>query len=137
MQQMRWIHIAAIGVAVLLGVLSTVNGVAMLLRPEHWYWNTPGVADTGPLNTHFVRDVGSMYLLSGLALIAMLHPRAPRMTLGLAALGWHGSHALVHIGETVTACRPPQTLIADAPAVIAPTLLLILALLFVHKLAKG
>src|SRR5581483_2403752 len=44
----------------ILGLLNVANGVWMLLAPASWYYRLPaGVPDTGPLNPHFVRDVGA------------------------------------------------------------------------------
>ena len=48
------------------GLLSVANGIYMLYRPDHWFYNIPGgVPDTGEYNAHFVRDVGLAYLISG------------------------------------------------------------------------
>ena len=41
---------------------SLANGLWMLFAPAHWYQNLPaGVPDTGPLNVHFVRDIGAAF----------------------------------------------------------------------------
>jgi hypothetical protein len=40
------------------------NGVFMLAWPAVWYGLTPGVAETGPFNPHFARDVGGAYLVA-------------------------------------------------------------------------
>ena len=46
----------------ILGMMSAANGVWMLATPAAWYHGLPaGVPDTGPLNVHFVRDVGSAF----------------------------------------------------------------------------
>jgi hypothetical protein len=51
-----------------LGVALTANGQVMLADPAAWYGFVPGVPDTGPLNAHFVRDIGSAYMVAGVAL---------------------------------------------------------------------
>lgn len=51
-----------------LGVFLGLNGVFMLAQPASWYAAVPGVLETGPLNTHFVRDIGAAYGLVGLGL---------------------------------------------------------------------
>lgn len=53
-----------------LGALSAANGAIMLSAGPHWYETTPGVADTGPFNPHFVADVGAAYAVAGSALLA-------------------------------------------------------------------
>ena len=46
-----------------------INGLWMLAAPAHWYWNLPAnVPGSGPLNEHFVRDVGCVFTLLGVAL---------------------------------------------------------------------
>jgi hypothetical protein len=56
-------------VAWVLGIGLAVNGLAMLAVPASWYDAVPGVAETGPFNPHFVRDIGAAYLVAGLAVM--------------------------------------------------------------------
>jgi hypothetical protein len=56
-----------ITVAIGLGLALAANGLLMLLDPAGWYALAPGVPETGPLNLHFVRDIGCAYILTGLA----------------------------------------------------------------------
>ncbi|HWU12376.1 MAG TPA: hypothetical protein VN157_00020, partial [Caulobacter sp.] len=58
MQWLKWI----------LPTLLAINGAVMLLVPAWWYPRVPGVIETGPMNDHFVRDVGAAYLACALAL---------------------------------------------------------------------
>ena len=45
------------------------NGVWMLLSPTHWYHKLPAaVPDFGPLNEHFVRDLGTVFVMMALVL---------------------------------------------------------------------
>lgn len=76
-----------------------VNAVQMIVAPEYWYSNLPGVSASGPYNEHFIRDIGFVYLLSGAALAyGVRHPRH----LALATLGgtaWPALHAGFHVVE--------------------------------------
>ena len=55
-----------------MGIGSIANGLWMLADPGHWYEHLPaGVPDTGPLNAHFVRDIGCAFLTMGGALVAI------------------------------------------------------------------
>ncbi|HET8881757.1 MAG TPA: hypothetical protein VFM56_06225, partial [Solimonas sp.] len=56
---------------VVLGFGLAANGVWMLFSPESWYPVIPGVTHTGPLNVHFVRDIGCAYFLCGAALLGL------------------------------------------------------------------
>ena len=78
----------------LIGGLHLINGAAMWVAPAFWYAQTPGVAMTGPFNTHFVKDIGLIYLLSGAALIfGYLRSDPTALVLGAA---WPAMHAAFH-----------------------------------------
>src|SRR5262249_36111916 len=51
-------------VASILGLGLAANGLTMLAVPVNWYAMVPGVADTGPFNPHFVRDIGVAYVVA-------------------------------------------------------------------------
>jgi hypothetical protein len=79
-----------------LGAIAALNGAIMLIAGERWFETTPGVADTGPFNPHFVADVGAAYAVAGLSLLA----RAIRPELWPAAIAGAAffiGHALIHV----------------------------------------
>ena len=52
------------------GLGNLANGFWMLARPAHWYATLPAaVPDFGPLNEHFVRDIGATFTMLGIALL--------------------------------------------------------------------
>src|SRR5215831_2898253 len=76
-----------------MGVLLAANGLAMLGWPDVWYHTLPTVAHTGPLNAHFVRDIGCAYLVSAGSLVFYaLEPERGRVAAltGIAFLLLHG-----------------------------------------------
>ena len=75
------------------------NGVFMFFDPSAWYGAVPGVPDTGPLNHHFVRDIGIAFITAGAAL-AWSELGAGWRASALAAL-FIGGHSALHIGETI------------------------------------
>ena len=85
----------------LLGAMLAVNGSYMLAAPGSWYDAVPGVAESGPLNAHFVRDIGTIYLLTGLAFLWLA--RSPRAR-GAALVGalFLALHGLIHLGEGIS-----------------------------------
>jgi len=102
------------------------NAVWMIADPAGWYVGLPAaVPDTGPLNTHFVRDIGSAFGVMGVALVwAALRPvlRVPMIaTVSLFYL----MHALVHVTDTVAGRLPASHWSIDFPGVYAPALVLI------------
>jgi hypothetical protein len=79
-----------------LGALAGLNGAVMLAAGRRWYETTPGVADTGPFNPHFVADVGAAYLIAGLALVARaLRPKT--WPAAVAGAAFFSAHALIHV----------------------------------------
>ena len=109
-----------------LGLLNLANGLWMLLGPEGWYHHLPaGVPDTGPLNLHFVRDIGAAFTTVGVAFLAA----APRAGAGrgvvLAAALFFGLHALVHVVDLVSGHLPPAHWLVDLPGVFAPAVFLV------------
>src|SRR5262245_60972520 len=93
------------GWTIVLGIFALsnlANGAWMLASPVHWYEHLPaGVPDFGPLNEHFVRDIGAAFTLIGLGLaVAAVMPRW-RFAACVAAAGFYGLHALVHVFDTL------------------------------------
>lgn len=108
---------------VLLATGLATNGAAMLAQPAAWYHAVPGVIYTGPLNLHFVRDIGAAYLAAaaGLAWRALRGPTAaPAAQCGALFLGLH---AAIHVGETLAGLCGWRQLLTDAPGVLLPALL--------------
>ena len=106
----------------LLGLLFAVNGLAMLLVPDTWFHQVPGVTATGPLNPHFVRDVGAAYLLTGVAFLALTRTPAAR-PYALAGIAFLLAHACIHLVEAALGLQSLAHLLGDLPAVFAVPLL--------------
>jgi hypothetical protein len=47
----------------LFGLINILSASWMLIAPKHWYYTLPAVPESGPLNIHFVRDIGCIFLL--------------------------------------------------------------------------
>lgn len=109
------------------GLALAANGLFMLAVPAPWYALVPGVADTGPLNVHFICDIGAAYLVAGGGVIAFLRDRRARPA-ALAACAFLTLHALVHLGEAAAGRESLLQLARDLPLVIVPGPLLFLLL---------
>jgi hypothetical protein len=109
-----------------LGLMNLANGLWMLFAPESWYLHLPaGVPDTGPLNPHFVRDIGAAFsTIGGALLIAAGRPAARRGVL-LATTTFYVLHALLHLDDIVTGRLPPSHWAIDFPGVFLPAVLLV------------
>jgi len=92
------------GRAVLMGLwamagLFAVNGAWMLADPGGWFSATPGAEESGPLNIHFVRDVGLAFLSAATAsMLAALRPHAAFYLMAVASVFICG-HGLLHFAE--------------------------------------
>lgn len=102
------------------------NGVWMLADPAHWYQNLPAaVPDFGPLNEHFVRDIGCIYFLMGTALA--LGAVVPRWRVAACAMTAMFSvlHAIVHVIDTTRGLVGPEHWVIDLPGIYAPAAILV------------
>jgi hypothetical protein len=114
--------------AVVLWVLAAINlanGVWMLVAPEGWYFGLPAaVPDTGPLNLHFVRDIGATYVTMAAALFWAASRRADRVALVAMVLLFHVLHAAEHVLDTLAGRLPASHWLIDFPGVYLPTIVL-------------
>jgi uncharacterized protein YjeT (DUF2065 family) len=107
------------------GLLNVANGLWMLLAPAHWYQHLPAaVPDTGPLNTHFVRDIGAAFTTIGVALcVAAPQAERHRGTL-LAAMLFYVLHAVVHVADLASGRLHQGHWLIDLPGVFVPAIVL-------------
>ncbi|NNL64599.1 MAG: hypothetical protein HKP30_00005 [Myxococcales bacterium] len=102
------------------------NAAWMLGAPAHWYLNLPAnVPGSGPLNEHFVRDIGCVFGLIGVALaVAAVRPAA-RFGAMLFASGFYAAHAGVHVYDSLRGLFAPGQWSYDLVPVYGATLILI------------
>jgi len=109
----------------LFGAISLGNGVWMLLFAENWYNNLPAaIHDTGPLNTHFVHDIGLVYSLAGIALLWCAQNLYSAWFVYLGVLIFYVGHALIHVVEILLGLLPPNHWWIDFPLVFLPAMVL-------------
>ncbi len=110
----------------LFGLGNLVNGAWMLASPAHWYIHLPAdVPGSGPLNEHFVRDIGCIFFLLGVALLASIRRRELRVPAMTAAAAYSAAHALVHVYDQARGLFSPEHLSVDIGPVYVSTLLLV------------
>ena len=125
MRAAEWTSPWTIGLA-LAGLANLANAAWMLLDPAGWYATLPAaVPDTGPLNAHFVRDVGGAFAATGVALLwGAFQPRLRVPMLALASV-FYVLHALIHVADTLAGRLPASHWLIDAPGVYVPALVMI------------
>lgn len=105
---------------ILLGIFHTANGLFMLAAPDYWYNSVPGVTASGPMNHHFIADIGMAFLASGVGLLMATRISPTAATFALAGATFPALHALIHVWEWVSDGIPnnPQQIASDAVAVM-------------------
>lgn len=117
-----WMVVAVIGLG------GAANGIWMLLDPGHWYAHLPaGVPDTGPLNAHFVRDIGCAFLTTGVGLLWALRAPDYRTPLVAVAALFYVAHAILHVHDTALGAVGTDHWLLDLPGVYLPAVLLAVA----------
>ncbi len=105
----------------LLGLLNLANGLWMLLAPAGWYLHLPAaVPDTGPLNPHFVRDIGAAFITIGVVLLLA----APSRGVLLAVTLFYVLHAVVHVTDLTAGRLGAEHWLIDLPGVFLPAVVL-------------
>ena len=109
----------------LLGAFNLANGLWMLLAPQSWYLHLPAaVPDTGPLNVHFVRDIGAAFSTIGIAFcVAALYAPARRGVLWAATV-FFVLHAAIHVADVATGRLHHDHWLIDLPGVFLPAIIL-------------
>jgi hypothetical protein len=125
----RVLKIVALATAAILGL----NGLWMVVDAGSWYALVPGVSDTGPINGHFVRDIGAAYLAAALSLGLSVNVRAGGRALAWAAFVFLGLHYAEHVADVMAARLPFEHLIGDIPAVGLPAIVALWAALALPK----
>ncbi|AJR26895.1 MULTISPECIES: hypothetical protein [unclassified Sphingobium] len=125
-----------LALAAVLGLGSAANGLFMLASPANWYFAVPGVTTTGPFNQHFVRDIGLIFLLVAIAMLAGVARPVARVPLWSAAALWLAGHALFHFWEVAVGIRGPSALAQDFPAVTLPAIVTTVLALWAWRDAK-
>jgi uncharacterized protein YjeT (DUF2065 family) len=111
-------------VAWIVGLSLITNGLTMLVVPDAWYALVPGVPQTGPLNPHFVRDIGAAYLVAGATLVWFAIDRAA-LPAAVAGAAFLAIHAMIHLWDAAAGREHAHQLLVDLPTVFLPPALAI------------
>jgi hypothetical protein len=124
------------GLTWLTGLALGTNGVWMLIRPEIWYYAIPGVTGTGPLNLHFIRDIGCAYLGAAAGLLWMASRPREFWPAALAGGAFLTLHAFVHLWDAVAGRESSRQLLLDLPGVVLPVCLVLGLVWFARRDAR-
>ena len=111
----------------LLPAILMINGAVMMLAPAWWYPRVPGVIQTGPLNDHFVRDIGAAFIACALAMGWALKDPVRGLGAAVAAATFLCLHAVIHLITPFCGSALPWPLLArDFPGVFLPAIISLL-----------
>ncbi|HEY2444383.1 MAG TPA: hypothetical protein VGI20_01415 [Rhizomicrobium sp.] len=82
---------------VLVGLFNILNGLLMLADPNAWFARVIGDVAMGPMDDHFIRDVGFAYLASGAGLVWGIRAGRAAAAFALAGAVWPMLHAFFHL----------------------------------------
>jgi len=109
-----------------LALINVANGLWMLIAPQGWYHDLPaGVPDTGPLNAHFVRDIGAAFFTIGVALFVASSRPAMRRPVLLFSTLFFVLHAAIHVHDLLAGQLHTGHWLIDLPGVFLPALVMV------------
>jgi hypothetical protein len=108
------------------GLMNIANGLWMIASPVSWYHDLPaGVPDTGPLNLHFVRDIGAAFITLGVAFCAAAPRARKHRDVVILAGMFLVLHALIHVADLIAGRLPAEHWAIDLPGVFVPAMLIV------------
>lgn len=117
----------------ILGVYHFATGVMAYFMTDFFYERF--TAHTGPLNNHFLSDVGAAYLTAGLALLLAAYIEKWRIPFAVSAILFLGLHSLIHITEMATGQLQNMQITSDLVTVILPTAFVGIVIYYASKSA--
>jgi len=107
-------------------ILSFGNAGWMLASPYSWYEEFPaGIPHTGPFNSHFIRDLGVVYLVAAVMFLWASRNVNRAIVAHLALTAFFVGHASIHVVDIVGGHLPPSHWLVDTPGVFVPAVLMI------------
>ncbi|CAM4797778.1 unnamed protein product [Rotaria magnacalcarata] len=90
-------------ICLIIAALNILHSLWVIIAPVHWYHNLPaGVPEFGPVNVHFIRDLGCVFLLLGVGLVFAAFKVPYRLPLFTMNTAFYILHMFVHIHEVVS-----------------------------------
>jgi len=108
-----------------LGIMMVTNSILMLVSSGTWFTLLPAaLEDTGPLNRHFVHDVGLAYFTFGIGILWCSRHLKQSSPIFLGVTIFTVGHAISHIGEILYGQLPITHWYIDFPLVFLPAIVL-------------
>lgn len=109
----------------LLAIGNVINGLWMLISPNHWYLNLPGrIPDFGPMNEHFIRDMGCLFIMLAIICVKAIYQSSWRAHAFFILQLWFIPHAVIHLFDTLRGLVSMEHLYMDIPLCYGPPILI-------------
>lgn len=118
-------------ILIIISILYLANGLMMLITPLLWYQLTPGVSETGPFNSHFIRDIGLAFTGAAFSALLIFFSRYKKYAATAAPIIFIGGHSIFHLVEFFHHQPPALEIARDFGLIIIPSIFFC-ALLFGH-----
>lgn len=110
----------------IIGSICIGNGLWMLISASNWFQNMPvAAADTGPLNKHFIHDLGLVFLLTGVGAFWCAYKLKDCFSVHLGVTIFIVGHAFIHVFEILSGALPSSHWLIDFPLVTFPAMILV------------
>lgn len=120
-------------ILITIAVLYLINGLTMLAAPLLWYQLTPGVIETGPFNSHFIRDIGLAFVGASCSALLIFSPRYKNFAAMAAPIIFIGGHSIFHLLEFAHHQPPAIEIARDMALIIIPSILFCALLISHHS----
>ncbi|CAF1599768.1 unnamed protein product [Rotaria magnacalcarata] len=121
-------------ICLIIAALNILHSLWVIIAPVHWYHNLPaGVPEFGPVNVHFIRDLGCVFLLLGVGLVFAAFKVPYRLPLFTMNTAFYILHMFVHIHEVVSGRIRLGMFWVDLPAVYFPAIIFFILNIFMIK----
>ena len=105
----------------LFALFNLANGLMMIIAPMTWYELTPGAAETGPFNIHFVRDIGIAFIAAGTGLWLAVGAAAWKSaSTAIVAMIFIGGHGILHFVEMFAHHLDLNAALRDVALIVLP-----------------
>lgn len=117
----------------LLAAWFALLGLYMLIDPAGWFVATPGVADEGPMNAHFIRDIGAAFLTVAVLYGFSMYQNASWQLPAAAAI-LPGLHGIIHLWSILTGHTHGDIAALEMSLIVLPGGLAVCLAVFHYKI---
>ena len=120
-------------ILIIIAILYMANGLIMLAAPLLWYQLTPGVVETGPFNSHFIRDIGLAFVGASCSALLIFSTQYKKFAIIAAPIIFIGGHGAFHLLEFFHHQTFAIDIARDMALIVIPSILFCTLLISHHS----